>query len=330
MIDRISVVMPTYNAMPFVKDAVESVLAQSFNTLEFLIVNQRSTDGTDEYLNSLKDQRVRVIHRNKAGIGEALNIAVQEARHDWVARMDADDIALPQRLEKEAEFLEQNPHYSLVSCAFGYIGASGRRLKPTHVQSLHCPPSYDPAVDPMILDQGMLFHRKAVIEVGGYRDILPGAGVEGLDLCLRLSEASYRMASIPDIFTLNRILPGGNTAANFTKQRIGWKYARACSAARRASKKEPCPQAFLREHSPRGLKLLKIESERQFRLAGASWGAERYFESLAQLSLSFILRPDHVVSKFHLYFFRRGSEAKYSTSSRSGEQTSPDNPRNFI
>jgi len=309
VIDRISVVMPTYNAMPFVQEAVQSILTQSYDALECLIVNQHSTDGTDEYLDSLADPRVRVIHRQKAGIGEALDIALQEARYDWVARMDADDIALPRRLETEVEFLERNPHYALVSCAFGYIGGSGRQLKATHVQPLRCPPDYDPTIDPMILDQGMLFRRAAVIAVGGYRDIIPGAGVEGLDLCLRLHEASGRLASIPDILMLNRILPGGNTAANFIKQRIGWKYARACSAARRAGRQEPPAEEFLREHWPRGWERLTIEGQRQFRLAGASWGADRCVESVARLALSFLLRPAYVASKFRIYFFNFGRSA---------------------
>lgn len=306
MIDAISVIMPTYNAMPFVEDAVESILAQSFGNIEFLIVNQRSTDGTDEYLDSLSDPRVRVIHREKAGIGEALDLALREARHGWVARMDADDVALPARLEREAEFFGSHPHYALVSCAFGYIGANRRRLKATHVQHLKSPPNYDPTVDPMILDQGMLFRREAVLKAGGYRDIIPGAGVEGLDLCFRLHEASYLMASLPDVLMLNRILPGGNTAGNFIKQRVGWKYARACSEARRSGRREPHPAEFLRDCWPRGWRRLRVEGGRQFRLAGASWGAGRYFESMARLSISAMLVPAHCAGKLRTYFLGAG------------------------
>jgi glycosyltransferase involved in cell wall biosynthesis len=309
MINRISVVMPTYKAMPFVRDAVQSILTQSYEALEFLIVNQHSTDGTDEYLDSLTDPRVRVVHRKQAGIGEALDIALREARSDWVARMDADDIALPNRLEREVEFIERHPCYALVSCAFGYIGGSSRRLKATHVQSLHHPPDYDPCIDSMILDQGMLFRRDAAIAVGGYRDILPGAGVEGLDLCLRLHESSYRLASIPDVLMLNRILPGGNTAVNFIRQRIGWKYARACSAARRAGRQAPSAEEFLRQHWPRGWERLSIEGQRQFRLAGASWGAGQRLASVARLGLSFLLRPSYAASKLRLYFLNPGCSA---------------------
>lgn len=305
MINAVSVIMPTYNAMPFLPDAVDSILKQSFHKLEFLIVNQRSTDGTDEYLDSLADSRVRVIHLNKAGIGEALDLAIREARCDWVARMDADDVALPARLEREAQFIERHPHYVLVSCAFGYIGANGRRIKGTHLQRLLSPPSYDPTRDPMILDQGMLFLREAVIKAGGFRDIIPGAGVEGLDLCLRLHEASYRMASMTDVLMLNRVRSDGNTAVNFIKQRVGWKYARACSEARRAGGEEPKDHAFLRDRWPRGWQRLKIEGARQFRLAGASWGAGRYHEFIARLSMSTVLNPPHCARKFCTYFLRR-------------------------
>jgi glycosyltransferase involved in cell wall biosynthesis len=120
MIDQISVVMPTYNAMPFLKAAVESILTQSFKDFEFLIVNDGSTDESKDYLDSLSDPRIRVIHQTRGGLVAALNIGIQQAKHEWIARMDADDIALPRRLEKEVAFLNVNPNYVLVSCAFGY------------------------------------------------------------------------------------------------------------------------------------------------------------------------------------------------------------------
>lgn len=310
-IDKISVIMPTYNAMPFVKEAVDSILSQSFRNFEFLIVNRHSADGTDEYLDSLADSRVRVIHTEEPGIERALNIAVEQSKYPWIARMDADDVALPQRLEKEVEFLAQNPRYSLISCGFGYIGRNGTRLKATQRHRITNPPLYKPLVDPMILEQGMLFRKEPIMKVGGYRTDSDGARslAEGMDLCLRLDEAGYLMTSMPDVLVLVRILPEGISMPNFVEQRVTWKYVRACSRARRAGVPAPKRDDFFRDNWPRGWGRLRIEGARQFRLAGASWGAGYRLRAAGRLFLSFILYPEYVVSKFRIYFFDKSCSA---------------------
>ena len=214
--------------------------------------------------------------------------------------MDADDVALPHRFEKEVAFLERHPQYILVSCAFGYTGTRGKRLKATHVQSLQSPPSYRPSLDPVILHQGVLYNRKAVAAVGGYREV---KAAEDLDLWLRLDEASYQMASIREILMMIRVVPQGISAQNFIEQRLGWKYTLACSKARKAGKNEPQQDKFRQKYWPSGWKRLHVEGARQFRLAGASWGADEYFLAALRLAISFILRPQLVVSKFAIYFF---------------------------
>ena len=301
-IDQISVIMPTYNAMPFVKASVESILTQTFKSYEFVIVNRNSSDGTNQYLDSLKDPRVRVIHDEKFGIEESLNLAIHESKFDWIARMDADDIALPQRIEKQVKFVESNHQYALISCAAGYIGASGRRLKATHFPALSTPPFYDPMIDSMIFDQGMLFKRSSVMRIGGYRMIGPA---EGLDFVLRLDEAGYKMTSVPEVLMLVRILNDGVSAQNFIEQRVTWKYMRACSRARRSKAPEPDRVQFFATQWPKGWKRLKVESERHFRLAGAAWGANNFFEGALRFLLSFILYPKHLILKCKIYFFSK-------------------------
>lgn len=313
MIDKISIVMPTYNAMPFLSEAVESILSQTFDQFEFLIVNDGSTDGSKTYLDSLTDPRIRVIHQENQGIVAALNTGIEEAQYKWIARMDADDVALPQRIETEVAFIERHPQYILVSCAFGYIGIQGKRLKATHVQSLQSPPSYQPSLDPVILHQGVLYNRKAVVAVGGNREV---KAAEDFDLWLRLAEASYQMASISEILMMIRVVPEGISAQNFIDQRLGWKYALTCSKARQAGKNEPQQDEFRRKYWPRGWKRIHVEGARQFRLAGASWGTNEYFLAALRLVMSFVLRPQLVVSKFAIYFFNAGTlNADSSTNS---------------
>lgn len=302
MIDQISIVMPTYNAMPFLKYSVESILAQSFKDFEFLIINDGSTDKSKKYLDSLSDPRIRVMHQTRHGLVTSLNTGIQEATHPWIARMDADDIALPRRLARQVEFLNLNPAYALVSCAFGYVGANGRRLKATQVQHFQSPPSYRPMVDPVILHQGALYKKELVAAVGAYRKLTPA---EDLDLWLRLDEASYKMACIPEVLMLIRILPGGISSRSFIRQRVAWKYVLTCATARKEGMEEPNQERFFCDHWPHGWGRLKAEGGRQFRLGGADWGAGHFFRAAARLSLAFLLHPSYVFVKFRHYFFAR-------------------------
>ena len=107
----ISVVMPVYNTeIPLLKDAVESILGQTFRDFEFLIVDDGAPEEVKEYLAGIADPRVRII-RNPGNIGitRSLNVGFGEAKGKYVARMDSDDISLPERFEKQLAFMEDNP-----------------------------------------------------------------------------------------------------------------------------------------------------------------------------------------------------------------------------
>ncbi len=107
----ISVVMPTFNTkISMLKESVESILNQTFRDFEFLIIDDGSTNGADVYLNRIKDKRVKIIHNpSNIGITKSLNIGLKQAKGKYIARMDADDISLPDRFEKQYMFMEANP-----------------------------------------------------------------------------------------------------------------------------------------------------------------------------------------------------------------------------
>ena len=107
----ISVVMPTYNTdVKYLKEAVDSILNQSFRDFEFIIIDDGSTNDSPEYLNSIPDPRVKII-RNETNIGitKSLNKGLRAATGKYIARMDSDDISLPDRFEKQFAFMEKNP-----------------------------------------------------------------------------------------------------------------------------------------------------------------------------------------------------------------------------
>src|SRR3989339_1903405 len=106
---KISIVMPVYNCEGFLRDAIDSVLKQTFTDFELIIVNDASTDNTLSIIKSYDDLRIALINRGKLGLTRALNAGIATARGRYIARMDGDDISLPNRFQKQYDFLEKNP-----------------------------------------------------------------------------------------------------------------------------------------------------------------------------------------------------------------------------
>ena len=125
----ISVVMPAYNAERYLDQAIQSILDQDFQNFEFIIIDDASTDNTLSILNAFatKDQRIK-IHCNveNLGVAESLNLGFKMARGRYIARMDADDISLPQRFSKQAAFLDANSDFAFVGTGYQIINADGR------------------------------------------------------------------------------------------------------------------------------------------------------------------------------------------------------------
>jgi GT2 family glycosyltransferase len=111
----LSVLMPAYNAERFIESAVKSVLGQTFHNFEFLVVDDCSTDSTSQILSNVKDPRIRVLRNEKnLGIVGSLNRAASEARGNYIARIDADDLCFPTRFAKQIRFLDGNPEICLL------------------------------------------------------------------------------------------------------------------------------------------------------------------------------------------------------------------------
>ena len=121
MTPDISVIMSVYNGEAYLTEAVESIINQTFKNWELIVINDCSTDSTAEILSSfaLKDKRIKV-YTNEVNLKlpSSLNKAISLSSGKYVARMDADDICLPERLEKQFKFMEENRDVALSSCRF--------------------------------------------------------------------------------------------------------------------------------------------------------------------------------------------------------------------
>ncbi len=120
----VSVVMSNYNTDElYLRASIESILSQTYENFEFIIVDDCSTDNSIDVIESYSDDRIKLIkNKQNMGLTKSLNVAIKAAKGEFIARMDADDISLPQRFEKQVEFLTSNPEYIACGTAIKIIG----------------------------------------------------------------------------------------------------------------------------------------------------------------------------------------------------------------
>ena len=117
---KISVVMPVYNGEKYLKEAIDSILNQTFTDFEFIIIDDGSTDKTEQIIKSYDDKRILYIKNEKnLGVAESLNKGLDMAQGEYIARMDADDISMPKRFEKQIDFMDVHCEYGV--CGTGVI-----------------------------------------------------------------------------------------------------------------------------------------------------------------------------------------------------------------
>lgn len=115
----VSVLMPVFNAEKYLIEAIQSIINQTYQNFEFIIVDDCSSDGSKEIIKKFTDNRIKLIEKtSNSGISETLNVGIKEAKGKYIARMDADDISHPKRIEKQVAFLERNSKY--VVCGSNY------------------------------------------------------------------------------------------------------------------------------------------------------------------------------------------------------------------
>ena len=131
----ISVIMAQYNTdIPMLKEAVESILNQTFRDFEFIIVDDGSTDDSGSYLRSITDERVKIIWSpQNNGITKSLNIGLRASKGKYIARMDADDISLPTRFEKEFAFMEAHPDVIACGARIGILDNASKKVSETRI-----------------------------------------------------------------------------------------------------------------------------------------------------------------------------------------------------
>jgi glycosyltransferase involved in cell wall biosynthesis len=197
----VSVVVPVYNAARYVRAAIASVQAQTFSNFEIVVVDDGSTDASKKILESIAaaDPRLRLLSRPNTGIVGALNDGLAAAGGEFIARMDADDLALPGRFAAQLDYLGAHPDCVAVGTDIFYTDPEATPL------TRHRPVlDHEAILAQLLAGNGgamihptVIFRRAAIEQAGRYRQRYNW--IEDLDLYLRLSE-NGRLANLPDVF----------------------------------------------------------------------------------------------------------------------------------
>ena len=199
MSPAVSVILPVHNGGNYLADAVFSILSQSFRKLELLLVDDHSNDTAIAGLDAA-DERLRILSAKQAGVAAAFNYGLERARGKFIARMDADDLSLPERLKRQLHYLEFHPEVDICGgCVEIFsdqaLGAGNLRYQ-NWLNSCRSPEKIhrELFIESPIPNPTALFRRDAIDRLGGYRD---PDWPEDYDLFLRADSAGMRMGK-PD------------------------------------------------------------------------------------------------------------------------------------
>jgi glycosyltransferase involved in cell wall biosynthesis len=201
----ISVLLPVYNAAPYVGEAIESILGQTYRHWELIVINDGSTDGSDRIVKAIQDPRIRVIDQPNRGLSMSLNRAIGIARGDYVARQDADDIALPRRFERQIDYLGRHPVVGMVG-TWAEVRSDDSTVAKVYAPSVESHVlKFDLLFDNPFVHSSMMIRRQVLDRVGTYSED-SDMRAEDYELWSRVGR-EYEIANIPDTLQIYRDAP---------------------------------------------------------------------------------------------------------------------------
>ncbi len=309
----VSIVMSVKNGMPFLSETVESILEQTEKSWELIAVDNVSEDGSAEYLEKMarQDPRIKLFkNQQDLGMSGGLNRGLEEASAEWIARMDADDVMMSERLERQLDFMDKNPDVKVSCCRGVYINEAGKEFGKT-ATDLFTREKFQWYMDNNeaigLLHPGVIMHRETVLDLGGYRKAFWPA--EDIDLWNRLSEAGHLILAQDEVLLKYRLHTQSNISAGFKKGRLKYEWARACMRARRkggenakGGEKEPSWDDFIEtlNQAPLWERLnhwRKLNAKAFYREAGQAKLGGHVLSFGIKVMLACFLQPNYVFNR---------------------------------
>jgi hypothetical protein len=230
--------MAVLNGERYIKDALESILGQSFRDFEFITINDGSTDNTAGILQQYAqlDERLLVFHQENRGLIAALNRGCRLARGNYIARMDADDISVPDRFEKQVDFLERRPAVAVLGGAIKLTDPKGVSIGEWNYPVDHRQIKEELHRTNCLCHPAIMMRKDAFDAMEGYRRPFPHA--EDYDLWLRMAER-FELANLPDVLLYYRIHARQVSPKNLSQQVLSALAAEAAARIRRDTGHDP-------------------------------------------------------------------------------------------
>ncbi len=226
---RVTVFIPVHNRQHYIASAVDSILAQSFGDFELLVVDDGSTDATLEVLSRYRDPRLRVeCNPRNLGIPATRNRGLELARGEYIALLDSDDLAWPNRLARQVEALDRHPELAQIGSACDFMDAGGRRLRRVRRQPLDADVVAASLPFYCALTNRTIMARTAILREHRYREDFPRC--QDYELHQRLSR-TRRMANLGEVLVCGREHEG--------------RFTRQTDSLGRDRKREVCRRALL-------------------------------------------------------------------------------------
>jgi len=297
MTPEISIVVPVYNGTRHLRETLDALLAQTFKNFELVVIDDGSTDGSSDLVNSIKDERIRLVRQKNGGLCDALNRGIQEARAPYIARNDQDDISLPQRLERQLNVLQSQPdalglfsYYTKFGAKRGWSNADKMVMAPGEIKD------YEPLKDGCLLGSTMFARTAALRDIHGFRQAYYPC--DDWDLEFRLAQAG-RVLVLREALVAYRFHTSANTYRLFAEMQNKSRWTVDSYERRLRQEPEQPFQEFLAAQpadwrtrfTQRRLDMARLH----MRLAGQHYLDGRYLATATRLFAAILFNPQEIL-----------------------------------
>lgn len=301
----ISVIIPIYNGEKYLQKAIDSVLNQTFDELELLLLNDGSTDSTNNICSryELEDRRVRYFEWPNSGMAKTLNKGLRECSYEYVARLDADDIMLPDRLQVQIDYLIRNPNIDVLGSLGYYINERGKIIGKTFsdITKDSLKKKYFNNNEPFgMLHPSIIYKKSKILAVGGYRgEYWP---CDDIDLWNRLYEKEVNFDVIQSPLIKYRIHQSSAVASKYLENRIKFRWMRSNMRNRRNGEPEINFNEYLTKNKYTINNKRKDLAKYYYRTGAHKFTMDKTRDNLLGIVMAvfaFILDPIYVLPKLY-------------------------------
>lgn len=217
IVPSVSILLPVYNGAEYLRRAIDSLLGQSFTDFELIILNDGSTDSSQDIIDSYSDSRIVRVHHDNMGLHRTLNKGLSIAKGKYICRMDQDDIAAPDRLEMQISFLDSNPEVGLVGSTSWLAEIDGEVKRIVSYAFSDYEIRWFLLFDNPMIHSSVMFRRAVIALSGGYEEDKIYNYAEDYDLWSRMAQHT-RIHNIDQPLVTRFDVPGGMSLSNLQKQ----------------------------------------------------------------------------------------------------------------